>query len=306
MRNPPRSWTLPLALLLTALLPGCSVRKLAVNTLGGALAGAGDTYASDDDPELIGQALPFGLKTMEALLAETPANADLLLAASSGFTQYAYAYVQCEADYVEAKDLARATELRARAKKLYARALGYALRGLEVKHRDFRRRLRTDRAPLLAELTRADVPLLYWTGASWGASIALSKEDSELTADQGLVEAIMRRALELDETFGEGTIHDFFIAFEGGRPPSAGGSAERALEHLDRAVAISDGLRAAPYVSYAETVCVARQDRKEFETMLGKALAVNPDGSRPMRLANLIAQKRARWLLGRADELFLE
>ena len=100
--------------LAAVLSPGCSVRKVAVNALAGALAAGGDTYATDDDPELVAAAIPFGLKTIEALLAETPKHDGLLLAAASGFTQYAYAFVQAEADFVEAKDLARATALRAR------------------------------------------------------------------------------------------------------------------------------------------------------------------------------------------------
>ena len=40
--------------------------------------------------------------------------------------------------------------------------------------------------------------------------------------------------------------------------------------------------------------------------LLDKALAVDPDADPPNRLANLIVQKKARWLLERADELFIE
>jgi predicted anti-sigma-YlaC factor YlaD len=296
-------------LLLSALiLPGCSVRTVAVNALANALAAGGDTYATDDDPELVAAAVPFGLKTIEALLAETPRHEGLLLAATSGFTQYAFAFVQAEADYVEEKDLARATALRARARKLYARALGYGLRGLEARHPGFEAGLRADalREKTLAAATNADVPLLYWTGAAWGAAISLSKENAELTADQGLAEALERRALALDEAFGQGTIHDFFIAFEGGRPAAAGGSAERARKHLERAIALSGGRRAAPYVSFAESVSVGAQDRAGFEEMLRKALAVDPETAPELRLANTVSQRRAAWLLARADELFLE
>lgn len=290
------------------LLPGCSVRTLAVNTLADALAGGGDAYATDDDPELVAAAIPFGLKTIEGLLAEAPEHDGLLLSAASGFTQYGYAFVQSEADYVEGKDLARATELRARARKLYARALRYGLRGLEARHPGFGAGLRSDalREATLAATTAADVPLLYWTGAAWGAAISLSKEDAELTADQGLAEALERRALALDEAFGRGAIHDFFVAFEGGRPAAAGGSVARARFHYERAVALSDGKRAAPHVAWAETVCVGAQDRAGFEEHLKRALAVDPDAVPELRLANTVSLRRAAWLLARADELFLE
>ena len=296
-------------LLLAALVSsGCSVRKVGVNVLAGAMAGGGDTYATDDDPEFVAAAIPFGLKTIEGLLVETPRHEGLLLAAASGFTQYGYAFVQAEADYVEGKDLARATELRDRARKLYRRALAYGFRGLEVRHPGFQAGLRVAalRERTLAAMTQEDVPLLYWTGAAWGAAMSLSKEDAELTADQALAEALERRALALDEGFGRGAIHDFFIAFEGGRPAAAGGSEARARVHLERAVALSEGNRAAPFVSFAETVCVGAQNRAEFEELLRKALAVDPDAVPELRLANTVSQRRATWLLARADELFLE
>ena len=49
-----------------------------------------------------------------------------------------------------------------------------------------------------------------------------------------------------------------------------------------------------------------RQDRAEFESLLEKAMAVDLDAAPEQRLANLIAQRKARFLLDNADELFLE
>ncbi len=291
--------------LLALALPACSVRRLAVNSLGNALAQGGSSYASDDDPELVAEATPFALKTMEALLEESPRHERLLGATAAGFTQYGYAFLQQEADFVEAQDLARATHLRNRARRLYLRALEYGLRGLEVDFPGLRDRLRVDPQAALARTRREHVPLLFWTATAWGAAIALAKDDAELTADQATAEALMRRALALEEAHENGAGHDFFILYEGGRA-SVGGSLTRARDHLERSVAISRGRRAAPWVAFAETVSVARQDRAEFEAMLGRALEVDPDAAKDLRLSNRIYQKRARWLLGRADELFVE
>lgn len=295
-----------LAVLALALcLPGCSIKKLAINSLGNALAAGGSTYASDEDPELVRGAVPFGLKTIEALLQESPRHRGLLLAAASGFTQYSFAFVQQDADFVEDRDLARATALRTRARKLYVRARDYGLRGLEAGLPGFRDGLRSDRAADLARAGRKQVPLLYWTGLSWFGAISLAKNDAELSADQGLAEALMHRALELDEGFERGALHDFYIAWEG-RGESVGGSFERAREHLERALVLARGHRASPLVTYAESVCVPRQDRAGFQEMLQRALAVDPDAEPPLRLSNLIYQQRARWLLGRTEDLFLE
>lgn len=286
-------------------LPGCSIKKIAVNKLGDALAQAGTTYSSDDDPELVGDASAFGLKTIEALLSESPRHKGLLLAAASGFTQYAFAYVQQPGDFAEAGDFTRATELRDRARRMYRRAQRYGLRGLELVQPGFEARLRADRQAAVAPLRREHVPLLYWTGLAWFGAISLSKSDSELSADQGLAETLMRRALELDRDWEQGSIHDFYIAWES-RGESVGGSYERAREQFDAAVAASQGQRAAPYVTLAENLAVARQDRAEFQRLLEQALAVDVDARPELRLANLIYQKRARWLLARTDELFIE
>jgi hypothetical protein len=124
-------------LVAAASLSGCSIKKMAINTVGNALAESGSNFAADDDPELIAGALPFGLKTIEGLLAQSPKHKGLLFASCSGFTQYSYAFVQQEADYIEAQDLQKAIAMRARAKKLYLRAVGYGMRAFEVEFPGF-------------------------------------------------------------------------------------------------------------------------------------------------------------------------
>ena len=299
--------SLGLVLLLGALvLPGCSLQRLAVNRLGDALSQGSSVYATDDDPDLVGAALPFGLKTIESLLAQSPHHKGLLLAATSGFTQYAYAFVQTEADFVEDADFARATALRERAGRLYRRARGYGMRGLEEVQPGLLQSLRADPHAALVRFKKTDVPQLYWTAVAWGAAISLNKTDTELGADLPQVEALMRRALELDESFDLGAIHDFYIVYEGARPAAAGGSVDRARASLARTQELAGGHRAAPLVSFAETVDVGLQDRAEFENLLNQALAIDVNALPEQRLANVIAQRRARWLLARMDRLFVE
>jgi hypothetical protein len=280
---------------------GCS---LVVNKVGNALASGNSVYATDDDPELVWEAVPFGLKTIEGLLASAPKNKNLLLAACSGFTQYGYGHLQQDADLVEAQDLSRATELRGRARKMYVRALDYGLRGLEVDFAGFRQALRENPQAAVGRLGKSQVPLVYWTANAWGAAISISKNDAELTADQNLAEALMRRALALDETYETGSIHDFFIAYEGGRA-GVGGTYERAREHYDRARELSKGQRVSPLVSYAESVLLPQQKKAEFQALLEEAVAFDVNKAPASRVANLVAQRRAQWLLGRLPELFV-
>ena len=68
---------------------------------------------------------------------------------------------------------------------------------------------------------------------------------------------------------------------------------------------LAGGQQAGPLVSLAEAVSVQKQDLKEFESLLHRALAINPDVKPEWRLENLVMQRRAKWLLTREDELFL-
>jgi predicted anti-sigma-YlaC factor YlaD len=290
--------------LLVASLSGCSLKKMAINTVGNALADSGSNYASDDDPELIAAAIPFGLKTIEGLLVESPRQKGLLFAACSGFTQFSYAFVQEEADYVEAQDLQKATAMRVRAKKLYLRAVGYGLRGLDVELPGFSEQILKDPDAALGRTTKKHVPLLYYTGAAWAAAFAIDVTDSELSIRQTAMEKMLRRALALDETWELGSLHDFFISWEAGHA-SAGGSVEKAREHYRRAMQLAAGARVPPMVTFAESVLMAEQKKKEFEQLLNEALAVDLSKTPPeQKLANVLAQRRAKWLLSRVDELF--
>ena len=287
-------------------MTACSVNRIAINRVGDALSGSSTTFASDDDPDLIEQATPFSLKLIESLLSSTPNHEGLLLAAASGFTEYSYAFVQQHADFVEDSSVARATELRARARKLDLRARDYGLRGLDVRHDHFSERLRKDPKATVRETSKEDVPLMYWTAAAWGAAIGLSKDNPELVADQPIVEALIDRALELDESYEAGAIHSFLITYEQSRQGAKGDPNARSKAHFDRAVALSDGKQASPYLSYAEAVDIPTQNHAEFDAMVKRALAIDPDAKPEWRLANLIMQRRARWLLSRESELFLD
>jgi predicted anti-sigma-YlaC factor YlaD len=285
---------------------GCSIKKIAISKLGDSLASQStSSFASDEDPELVGDALPFALKLMEGLLDQVPNHRGLLFATSSGFTQYSYVWVQQPADEIEQVDVERAKIMRLRARNLYLRARDYGIRGLEVKHRGFGAALRRDPKSAVLVSRKSDVPLLYWTAASWGAAISVSKDDPDLVADQLIVEALIDRSLQLDPGFDNGAIHNFLITYESARQGAKGDFTVRSREHFNVAVELTGGQLASPYVSMAEAVSVSKQDRTEFESLLKRALAIDTNVRPEWRLNNKVMQRRARWLLSQEDDLFL-
>jgi len=293
------------ALLIVAaplLLAGC-VKNLATSAVADALSGSGGVYGQDPDPELVQDAIPFALKTMEGVLVEQPEHIGLLTALTSGFVQYGYAFVEQEAHRIEDDDFDRAEALRSRAAGFYRRALAYGLRGLSVQHADAQRRLRLQPDEILAEMGPEDVPLMYWTAAAWGLVIGSSNLDPESVANLPTVMKIAQRALQLDPAWNDGTLYELMLSLQTAAP---GGSLEAAEAAYETAVQLSGGRRAGAHVSYAENVCVKRQDGPGFLKALKQAMAVDVEAHIDDRLANVIMQRRARRVLARADDLFVE
>ena len=290
---------------LAALSSGCApVKHKAVGMVADTLASSGDVFTRDDDPELVGEAIPFGLKLYESLLDSSPKNKNLLIATCTNFTQYGVAFVETRAlELGEAQHHDEVAHLNDRALKLYLRAKGYCMRAMDVRFPGASERLVKDPAATLAKATKADVPLLYWTAASWGSAIALGLDKPELVIDVPTVRALADRALALDESWSKGAIHEMFISLES-VPEALGGPTERARQHFTRAVELEKGASPGPYVSLAMGVSVAAQDRAEFESLLKQALAIDPEKDPSNRLVTLVQQRRARALLDHIDTLF--
>jgi predicted anti-sigma-YlaC factor YlaD len=290
------------AALLSA-LSGCA--GIATGLMADVLS-SGGALGRDEDPELVRDAAPFGLKTMESVLAEQPRHLGLLTSLASGFTQYGYAFVQQDADQAELGGRnADARMKRDRARKLFLRARNYGLQGLEVSAPGVAQRLQSmrDLDAACAALKKEDLALVYWTAASWALAISNGKEDMGLIAELPAPGALLARALQLDEAWGAGALHEFAVSYEAARP---GGSMAEAKKHLDRAVELSGGKHLGVFLSWAEGPLVDAQRRAEFVAVLEKVLQADPGASPDDRLANTIAQRRAKLLLAHVDDLFNE
>jgi hypothetical protein len=190
---------LPPLVLLVALVaaPGCSMAtKMVANTL----SKPGDTFTSDDVPVLVNGAIPFGLKLNEIVLQSQPTHGPLLLSTCSGFTGYSYGFVEGEAEVLGETRHEEAKELREQAVLLYVRARDYCLRAIDLRFKGMSAKLYKDPAKAFdgVKVKKEDVPLLYWTAASWGAAINLGLDRPDLIGDFPAVRALADTAMKLD------------------------------------------------------------------------------------------------------------
>jgi predicted anti-sigma-YlaC factor YlaD len=288
-------------------ITGCgAIKGMALNTVADTLSsGGGDTFTRDDDIELVRDATAFALKLNETLLESVPKNKGLLLGTCSGFTQYAYAFIQTDAIVLGQEKFEEVTALNQRALNMYLRARGYCLRALELRFKGAAQALARDPATILAKAKKSDVPLLYWTAASWGSAIALGVDRPDLVIDLPTVRTLAERALALDEGWSNGAIHEMMISLES-LPEAIGGSVERARKHFARAVEIQKGELPGPYVALALGVSVGANDEAEFRKMIDAALAIDPKKQPSVQLVTLITQRRAKALLAQVDTIFVK
>ncbi len=290
------------AVSLSVLGMGCSLKKFAVRQVGDALSSGTSVYETDPDVDLVGDALPFSLKLLESLLEITPHHRGLLVAASKGFALYSLAYVDMEGEMLVEEDFEQGQALRRRARRLYLRSLGFSMRAMERSYPGITGELRTDPRAAVRRVRKRDVDLLYWAGAALGLSISTDPTDPDMAIRLGEVDSLLGRALDLDESWDRGALHEFRLRLEAARP--GGGAPEVIAGSYRRALELSDGRSAGLHVAYAEAAAVPAQDRELFGTTIGKALAIDPDEFERYRLLNHLARRRALWLQSRTDDLF--
>ena len=284
---------------------GCSVKRFALTRVANSLAETGDAFEGDDDPDLVGAALPFSLKMMESLAEQVPGHQGVRLACARGFTSYAYAYVQQPAE-MEGGDLARRDEAYLRARRLYARGL------------DTGSRRSTDRTPpsALGSATIRSPPRTPCGASTSRCSIGRRRRSvwrsrcrSRTPRCWGGCAKSTRcsmRALALDEAWGRGALHEFAITLEGARPPDGRRDPRAARAHYDRALALSGGRRASLFVDLrgGALPCATRTPWRSAPRSIGRSPSMLR-AAREDRLTNLLAQRRARWLVAHQDDLIL-
>ncbi len=294
---------------LLSLSVGCSPSHFVLKSAADSLSDSSgpSSFARDRDPEFVRDAVPFALETMESLGLKLPDHVGIRVALAAGLTQYGYAFVQQPVELGGEANSEAGKAALARATHFYLRAREHGLDGLKIAHGITIEQLRSaekDRTKALASLEKEDVALIYWTLVPWGAAISLNKRDLELVGDVPVIAALLDRALTLDESFDQGALHEFSITFDSARPE--GTTPEKEKAHFERARVLANGEKISPLVTYAEAVLGPAQDKKGYQALLNEAASYDVDQpkARNDRLANVLSQRRAKFLLAHQSDVF--
>ena len=251
------------------------------------------SIAQQEDPELVRQGLPTLILLIDAAVAEDPDNPDLLRTASNIYATYAQAFVM-------------SSDNKERAAVLYGRAKKYAMRLL--RQYDFFNETVDgsfdEYEKAILKFKKSDVPNIYTAASAWLGWIMSNSDSMEAMSELPKALALMKRVLDLDDTYADGGAHLVFGVYYAVQPPGVGRDLKRSKEHFESAMKLAGDRNMMPYVAYAEFYAPAAEDVKLFDKTLEKVLDSTENKDKQYALINAVARERAKALLDRREDLF--
>ncbi len=194
-----------------------------------------------------------------------------------------------------------------RATKALTKAKTYIFRALSKRNKKFsevKDKPHEEFVTSLPGFKEKDVPYLYYAAQAW--TLWIIGEDSWMAkADVPKVESILKRILELDDTYNYGMAHCLLAAIYTSRPAALGGKPEEAKKHFEQALAISDGEYLLINVFYARQYCRLVYERPLHDELLKQVVAADAENlPKELTMMNTLAKDQARELLDSADDYF--
>ena len=272
--------------------------------------GSGTVFTGDNDPQLVGDALPFAIKMYESLYVSDPTHAGMAKTLGMMYIVYAHAYVAGPAETLGDDRFTEKQAAQKRALNLFLRGRDYALNAVDLRHPGFKTlwntRNKAALANFLVPFQRDDVPYLYWLAAGQMSALSLQPMAVELSLPVPLVLVCVDRAYDLDPNFQKSALDELMVSVYGSLPGSLGGNPALAEAHYDLAQKKTGGRSTGACLAYALSLDLPRQNKTHFVEMLNTVLAVDPAANPGTTLATILDQDKARWYLAQVNDLFVE
>jgi hypothetical protein len=282
-------WIFTLVLFSSACAP---VKYARVDAVARTVQDVATAAAKQSDLSIIREGTPAYLMLLDGLIEAYPENKDLLLAGSQAYSSYASSFFSDDEHY--------------KSEALYRKAKLYGFRALSGRA-DFSKAVSgslDEFTALLNQFNKQDVPGLFWTANAWAGWIGAKMGAVDAMADLPMLEATMKRILELDDTFYYGGPHLLMGVYLAAKPAIIGGDPAKAKQHFDRAFALGSGKILMSRVLFAQYYARGIRDRALFTTTLEDVLAARADELPELTFVNTVAKEKARQLLEKTEAYF--
>jgi len=243
------------------------------------------------DLELLQDGAPTLLLLLDALIDGDPDNEHLLMASIKAYG--AYASILYEEGQIE-----RAVNMSVKSKR-YGINLLKLLPTLE----NINSLSLEEIHQALAGLSPKKAKYLFWGAYGWATWIQYQEGGPAAMADLPIVEQIMLRVVELDESYYYGGAHIFLGSYYSSRPQMYGGKPDLSRQHFERALAINKRSFLFTQVAYAQTYARLMYDRELYLKLLAEVIE-KPLADSDIASSNKLAKVMAEKLISQVDDFF--
>lgn len=283
---------------------GCSAKKMTTRVMGQVATKGMVAVESEQDIEFARESTPSLIKTLEVLHYGDEKDRRTLTLLAKAYGTFTFGFIEEKLIALPEGSKGRAEELE-RADLFYSRGKDYGIAAL-MNDGGMRRSFK---APFpqfkraVDRLGKKYAPALFWTAFNWANWMNLNRDDPEAVVGLPRVQAMIERVIELDPEFYYGSAHALRGVLAVSRPKMLGGDPELAKRELSEAMRIAPGYLMTK-VLYAQYYARQTNDAPLFRNTLNEVIVSDPAALEEQRLANELAQRRARMLLKQEKKLF--
>ena len=218
--------------------------------------------------------------------------------------EYGFGIIMEQANRLIDEDYSLAIAKYEQANKIFSEARDSGISIISKKYPNFKKWLNKEAS---IDFNADDMNDIYWLAASIGGCISSSRGNPFELINLPNVGRLLRTGIDINPGWENGSLYSAMISFTTTRSDLNEIMLRDSVDYyFDKAVLYSDGKDAGPYLAYAESIHKPFQERKNFVDKLNYVINMENKPNNEFELTNLLAKSRAKWLLARTDEYFLE
>jgi len=262
------------------------------------------------DPDLFEQAVALNTIQLEGTLEVDPDYENLLRSLMMAYVGYAVYWLDDKIKEAEdANDFEKAEKLSDRKGLLLDRATVHMFHMMRLRDEGFDKALASgvDGFRDWVEeqfFTEKDAEVILDAGTVWFANMQASADGLATAIDRPYAEVLLLHSVSIDPELEHARGLAVLGTVECSIPQAIGGTPERGIKYLERALKITERRTHGIQLALAEKCAVEIQDRKMFLKYLNEILEAGDDEDN--RFFNKIARHKAERLLRDIDDLIYE
>ena len=254
-------------------------------------------------PNFSENGLDFYISSIEKKIEKDSNNINLLTNSCRLITMKGFAFPVEKANENRFLDLDKSNQFYQQANTIFIKAIEYGDKALLLRHKNYDKWISGEMIET-PNFTIQDMELLYWTAGAYAGAILSSQASPKWVIKIPIIGLLFDEAFKIEPNWENGSLYTAMISYTMIRHDFNGNREEKARDYFEKAIETSKGRDLSPYVSFAENVSIATQNKNEFSNLLYKALNIDINADKDLRLTNYINQKKAQWLLDNIDEYF--